>query len=127
MKFGQLIEFNRRNIFLQKSGRKWGRETSSRPLFMTLKQKVCSLVSITSIVLNLAYNKNKLYENLEYWSRDILNFDFLENGLEIVFPPHSVYGFSGNKLFIAFTSWDIGQYVYCNCLFPRLRRYKFWN
>ena len=29
MKFGQLIEYNR-NIFLQKSYRKWGRETSSK-------------------------------------------------------------------------------------------------
>ena len=28
---------------------------------------------------------------------------------------------------VAFTSWDIGQYVYCNCLLTRLWRYKFWN
>ena len=28
---------------------------------------------------------------------------------------------------IAFTSWDIGQYVYCNCLFSRMWRHKFWN
>ena len=33
MKFGQLIEYNKRNILLQKSSRKRGRETSSRPLF----------------------------------------------------------------------------------------------
>ena len=32
MKFGQLIEYNNRNIFLQKLYGKWGRETSSRPL-----------------------------------------------------------------------------------------------
>ena len=31
-KFGQLIEYNKRNIFLQILCRKWGRETSSRPL-----------------------------------------------------------------------------------------------
>ena len=29
MKFGQLIEYNKRNIFLQKVCRKWGKETSS--------------------------------------------------------------------------------------------------
>ena len=29
MKFGQLIEYNEINIFLQKLYRKWGRETSS--------------------------------------------------------------------------------------------------
>ena len=34
MKFGQLIENNKRNIFLQKLCGKSGRETSSRPLFM---------------------------------------------------------------------------------------------
>ena len=32
MKFGQLIEYNKRNIFLQKLYGKWGRETSPRPL-----------------------------------------------------------------------------------------------
>ena len=26
----------------------------------------------------MAYNKNKFYKTLDYWSRDILNFDFLE-------------------------------------------------
>ena len=33
IKFGQLIEYNLKKIFLQKSCRKWGRETRSRPLF----------------------------------------------------------------------------------------------
>ena len=28
---------------------------------------------------------------------------------------------------IAFIFWDVGKYVYCNCLFPRLWRDKFWN
>ena len=25
------------------------------------------------------------------------------------------------------TSWDIGQYMYCNYLLPSLWRHKFWN
>ena len=29
--------------------------------------------------------------------------------------------------FVAFSSWDIGQYVYCNCLFPGFWCHKFWN
>ena len=33
VKFGQLVEYNKRNIVLQKSCRESGRETSSRPLF----------------------------------------------------------------------------------------------
>ena len=68
MKFGQLIEYNKRNIFLQKLCRKWGRETSSR------------LVP-------------------DYWSRDMLNFNFSEKGLGLVSPPHFVYGFS-RKMFL---------------------------
>ena len=49
MKFGQLIEYFKRNIFLQKSCRKWGRETSLcflRKLYMRQKQVVCTLVSM---------------------------------------------------------------------------------
>ena len=31
MKFGQLIEYNMRNIFLEKSYTKWGEDTIPRP------------------------------------------------------------------------------------------------
>ena len=34
IKFGQLVEFNKRNIFLQKLCGKWSKETGSRPLFI---------------------------------------------------------------------------------------------
>ena len=37
MKLGQLIEYNKRNIFLQKLCGKWGMETSPRPLFIFSK------------------------------------------------------------------------------------------
>ena len=37
MKFGPLIEYNKRNIFLQTLCEKWGSETSSRPLFIFWK------------------------------------------------------------------------------------------
>ena len=33
MKFGQVIEYNKTNIFLQTSCRKWGKVASCRPLF----------------------------------------------------------------------------------------------
>ena len=32
IKLGQLIEYNKRNVFLQKLCGKWGRETSPKPL-----------------------------------------------------------------------------------------------
>ena len=34
MKFGQLLEYNKRNIYLRKLRRKRGKETSSRSLFI---------------------------------------------------------------------------------------------
>ena len=42
MKFGQLIEYNMRTIFLQTSCRKWGKNTSSRPLFVYYKNFIWS-------------------------------------------------------------------------------------
>ena len=52
------------------------------------------------MVLNLAYDKNKLYETLDFWSRDMLNFDLLERGVEIVPPPHFGYDFSREICYI---------------------------
>ena len=46
------------------------------------------------MTLKFAYNKNELYKTLDYSSRDMLNFDFLEKGLGIVSPPHFVYDIS---------------------------------
>ena len=108
MKLGQLIEYNKKNIFLQKLCRKCGKETSSRPLLffnkktqlnMKWKQVVCNLVSIYFNSLNLLYNKERLYKTLDYWSRDMFNFNFSEKGLGLVSPPHFVYDFS-RKMFL---------------------------
>ena len=52
------------------------------------------------IALSMAYNKNKLYKTLDYCSRDMLNFNFLEKGLGLVSPPHFEYDFSGNLFLI---------------------------
>ena len=53
MKLGKSIEYSKRNIILQKISRKWGRETSSRPLSIFLKklnmrkkEAACGLVSV---------------------------------------------------------------------------------
>ena len=81
MKFGQLIEYIERNIFLHKIMRK-------------MRQ-----FRYISIALNLPYNKSKLYKTLDYSSRDMLNFNFSEKGLGLVSPPHFVYDFSG-KMFL---------------------------
>ena len=54
------------------------------------------------MVLNLTYDEDKLYETLEYWSRDMLNFDFLEKDLWIISPPYFVYDLK--KMFLMFYS-----------------------
>ena len=46
-----------------------------------------------SLAINLGYNKNKLHKTLDYWSRDMLNFNFPEKGLGLVSAPHFEYGF----------------------------------
>ena len=100
MKFGLLIEYYKRNIFLQKSCRKWGKETSSRRLFVFSKSFVwcesnwsAAWFHYILIALKLAYNKNKFHKTWDRWSRDILNLDFLEKGLGIVPSPHLCMNF----------------------------------
>ena len=58
------------------------------------------------IALNLAYYKNKLYKPLDYWWRDMLDFDFLGKGLGIVAPQNFAHIFSG-KMFLVlyFINW----------------------
>ena len=47
------------------------------------------------------YNKNKLYQTSDCWSRYILNFDFLKKGLGPVSPLHFVPDFS-RKIFLSY-------------------------
>ena len=94
-------EHNKRRNFLQKSSRKWGRETSSRPLFVfqkssTYEVKVNGLQ--LTLVLNLAYNKNRL------------DFDFSEKYLELIFPPHFAYN-SSRKMFLMLYSTNRPDFI----------------
>ena len=52
----------------------------------------------------VAFSKKNLYKTLEYSSRDIVNFDFLEKGLGILSPPSFfVYGFSRKMFFMLYS------------------------
>ena len=123
--FGQLIECNKINIFLQKSCK----ENKARrlvPDYFSLFKKALYEVkarylqlsfNIISIVLSFLYHENKLYKTLDYWSTDMLNSDFLEKGLVIVSAPHFVCDVQRNvflKLlsinwpyFISLRYWEI--------------------
>ena len=87
MKLGQLIEYNKEKIFVQKLRR---------------KQAVCNLVF--SIALNLGYNENKLYETLDHWSRDMLHVNFPEKCLGLLSAPHFVYDFSRIKFLVLYST-----------------------
>ena len=73
---------------------------------------VGSLISIYFDSPQLGIQWNKLCKTLDYWSRDMLNFDFLQKGLGLVSPPHFRYDFS-RKIFLMlysinwpnFTAW----------------------
>ena len=100
MKFDQVIEHNKRNNFLQKSCRKWGRETSSRPLFVFLRsfkwgKSEWSGVGKcwTSPELGIQW-KETVFKTSYYWFKDMLNFTFLEKSFEIVSAPYFLYDFS---------------------------------
>ena len=54
---------------------------------------VCSFVSIYFDSPQLEIQKKKLYKTLDYWSRDMLNFNFPEKCLGLASPPHFVYNF----------------------------------
>ena len=120
MKFGQLIEYNTGNIFLQKSCRKW-------TIF-------CFLFFIF-----LVHNKNKLWINFELIQRCAQFWFFSKGSGNRISTTFCVWFFKKNVFYviffwrnkfnclIVFTSRDIGQLVYCNCLLPRLWRHEFWN
>ena len=68
-------------------------ETSSSPLFSFrfIWGKISFIeaqIQYIWIALNLAYIKNKLYKSLDYCSRDMFNFGFLEKEVGIVSPQH---------------------------------------
>ena len=145
MKCGQSVDYDKRNIFPQKSWRKWGRETRSRPLVFlrTLYEVKASGLHLSFIFRQSStwtHYKIKLYKTLDGWFKDMLNFDFLEKGLRLVFPPHFVYGFSRKKCFscyilltdqislpaLYFLRYWVYQICVLNCL-TKLWRHTFWN
>ena len=116
MTFGLLIEYLKRNIFLNKIMLKWGRKASSRPLFLKksfilVKSKwFTACFHYITIVLKLPYIRNKLFKTLNYWSRDMFNFDVLGKGLGIVSPGHFIYDFS-TKIFLMLYSVNWPNFI----------------
>ena len=146
MKFGQLIKYNMRNIFLEKTVDKmWWRNFSQ-----TLFQKIKIGHTSESIVLNsiqfifIVYQIGDYQNKLKLSSRPLAFASyktFLKNkkssgtSLLVSFSAWFLrknvsvfifYYLTKLHCLVAFTSWSTGQFVYCSCL-TRLWRHKFWN
>ena len=109
IKFGQVIKHNKRTIFLHTQN-EIGRLISDLFLFFkkTLYEVKPNGLQLRFTIFanrfdNLAFNENKLYKTLDYWSRDILNLDFLEKGLGLVSPPHFVRNFLRKIFFMLYS------------------------
>ena len=115
MKFGTLTEYKMRNIFLQKSFRKWGWETSSRSLFFKKK----ALYEVKSpyfqdilVVLDLGKWKKTNCMKFQIVNPEIsLILIFLKKCLGLVSPTHFVYDFLG-KIFLMW--YSINRTTYKN-------------
>ena len=139
MKFGQLIEYNVRNIFLEKSYIKCGREKIkieriSGSIFYSILYFVlivcqvedyrkwlklsCRLFAFTSyksFLKNKKRSGTSLPVSFSAW--------FYKKYISIVI----FYYLTRFQCLVAFTSWDIGHYAHCNSLLTKLWRQKFWN
>ena len=93
MKFGRIIEDKVRNIFLQRSCWKWGEEIAQYSLFYEIKASGQHLSSNNQTVFKISC----------CWSSEILNFDFLEKGMEIVSPLHFKFQEMYSSCYILFT------------------------
>ena len=97
------MEYNKRNIFLQKSCRKWSKETSSRRLYVFLKSFVWgkskwspALFQYISMALSLVYNKSKSRVLIQRYSP----FWFFRKGSRTSFSAYFAYSFSRKMFFM---------------------------
>ena len=66
-------------------------------------------------------------ENIDRWKLSIgLNLNAFSQEYKLCTGPDQASRWPNFSL-VAFISWDIWQYEYCNCLITRLWLHKFWN
>ena len=116
MRFGQVIEYNKGISVLQNSFRVENKVGRLVPDFFLFFKKALYEVKVKASDLQLSFNIfrqssawntiKRLYKTLHFWSRDMLNIDFLEKGLGIVSLSHFAYDFSRKAfLMLYFINW----------------------
>ena len=128
MKFGQLIEYSVRNIFLKKSCRKWGSKTSSRHLLSSKKALYQVKAKVVSALVLIYIGTPRLAHTIKSWRFRLLiqrygKFRFFNKGTRASFSLTFCICFSCCILLtdrihylVVIASWDNGQYVRCNYL-----------
>ena len=135
IKFGQSIEFNTSNTFVEKSYTRCGRETIPKHFSNKLKLSL-SLYQLFYSFIQFVFTvrSDKCYWNIVKPSHRpltfILPYFFKKQRLELVSLPHFLRDFWSKIIFllyfinwpmsnfhhrVAFNSGDIGQYMHCNC------------
>ena len=104
MKFGQSIEYNKSNIFLQNLCGKWRRETSSSSLFIFFKKLNFRCKQVVSSLVSIYFDSPQLVKAncVKRYTIDpeISSIFYVsEKGLRLVSPPHFVHDFS-RKMFL---------------------------
>ena len=145
MKFGQLTEYSMRNIFLEESYTKCGKETIPR-LFLKNQNWLYLWINILRFYIFRfnclpSWGLSKVIETADHLLLPHIKlFKKTKRGLELVSLLHFLEWFLKKNISVvmfyyltkfncqvAFTPWDIGQFVYCNCLLTSLWRHRFRN
>ena len=141
------IEYNMRNMFLCKSYTKYDGETISRPFSKKIKiEHISRSIVLSFILFVFIVCQAEDYQNILKLSYRPLVFSsykaFLKNkkrSRSVLPPSHSAcflkkniclvifYYLTKFHCLVALTSWDIGQYVYCDCLLTSWLYHKIWN
>ena len=147
MNTGQLLEYNLRNIFLEKSYTKGGGDTIPRPFVKNQTRaypwinilkfyKFCFYFCLSnwglSKWLKLSCRPLAFTSYKAFWRNKKRHGTSLPGSFSAWFPKKNIYHviffyLTKFQCLIAFTLWDIGQYVYFYCLLTKLWRNKFWN
>ena len=111
--FDQLIKYSVSNIFIQKSCRKWGRETSSRPLFVSEKSLRSKQVVNNLVLIYFVRPRPQQKQTLYYFKlmiRRYVQFWFLIKGSGTSFSTTSFYNFP-RKIFLILYSINWSNFI----------------
>ena len=143
MKYGQLIEYNMRTIYHKNHTQNAVEKLFPDPV---LKNQNWAYLWINSLKFYtvcfyhmshwglsklssgpLAFTSSKAFLKNKNISQARLLASFSAWVLRQNISSFIFYYLTKFYFLVAFTLWDVGQYVFCGCLLTRLWRHKFWN